>query len=82
MKLHQEEKKEAFIKLGAEVLSIEGEVFPISNKTMEIVMKYGVDRKALMDNFGKSVDTLLEQLKEKNDKLKISVKNEIEKLGK
>jgi hypothetical protein len=79
---HQEGKKEAFIKLGAEVLSIEGEVFPISNKTMEIVMKYGVDRKALMDNFGKSVDTLLEQLKEKNDKLKISVKNEIEKLGK
>ncbi len=45
-------------------------------------MKYGVDRKALMDNFGKSVDTLLEQLKEKNDKLKTSVKNEIERLGK
>jgi hypothetical protein len=79
---HQKEKKEAFIKLGAEVLSIDEEVFPISNKTMEIVMQYGVDRKALLDDFEKGVEVMLAQLKEKNAKLKASVKNEIEGLGK
>ena len=74
-------EKEAFIKLGAEMLSIKNEVFPITNETMEIVMQYGVDRKALLDSFEKSLDALLESLTERNDKLKASVRNELEKLG-
>lgn len=75
-------EKEAFIKLGAEMLSVKNEVFPIKAETMEIVMQYGVDRKALLDSFEKSLDALLDSLTERNEKLKASVKNELEKLGK
>ena len=75
-------EKEAFIKLGAEMLSVKNEVFPITNETMEIVMQYGIDRKALLDSFEKSLDVLLKSLIERNDKLKSSVKDELRKLGK